>query len=498
MLGKTFTFSRIGMNCHEVEVEVDLKKGLPGIVITGLLSQEVKESKDRIRPAIQNSGFEFPVKKITINLGPAEAVKSGTHYDLAIAAAILQASGRLEDEDMKYCYFGELNLSGEIKWVRGILPLVVEAIQRGYQKILVPEKNLNELVYLNNSSIIPVKRISDLFLSQPSNLIDYQQAGKKTYQYKKEYDYSHISGQENLIKSFQIAAAGNHHMLIVGPPGSGKTMAASRLPSIMPELTDEEILEINMIYSILSQTEDKRWLTGRPFRTPHNTASYRALIGGGPKLLPGEVSLAHKGILFLDEFLEFKSDTLQALRTVIEKKEAYISLRNGFACYPADFLLIAAANPCPCGYYDTDNGVCSCALREIKHYRRKLRNPLTDRIDIQVKIDRVAYQELSSAGNRLSSKMLAENVKKAREFQAFRYEQDNIYLNAAIPPEKINDYCQIDNGGKKILEKFVDNNLLTARSYHKILKVARTIADLAGAEKINSAHLREALELRFI
>ena len=371
MVGQAFTFNRIGMYCNLVEVEVDIKRGLPNILVTGLLSQEVRESKERIRPAISNSGLDFPIKRITINLAPAETIKSGTHFDLAIAVAILIANGCINKTNHKSAYFGELNLSGQIKWIRGILPMILEALNEKFSKIYIPFDNYHEVAFLKNADIIPVESINDLINKSRKEYSFTQKSDYKKLENNYTGEYADIMGQHELIEAFRIAAAGRHHMLLIGPPGSGKTMAASRLPSIMPKLNENEIIEINKIYSIMCLAPNKNLIISRPFRTPHNSSSSRAIIGGGLKVLPGEVSLAHKGILFLDEFLEFRSDTLQALRTVLEKKEVYISLRNGCAVYPADFLLVAAANPCPCGFYATNGGFCSCSLSEIKRYKKK-------------------------------------------------------------------------------------------------------------------------------
>lgn len=499
MLGKCYTFSRTGMNCTRVEVEVDMKRGLPSIQVTGMLSQEVKEARERVRPAILNSGLEFPLKRITINLAPAETVKSGTHYDTAIAVAILKAAGLIECADEKLCYFGELNLSGEIKWVRGILPLVIEAVNCGYEKIFVPVENMEELSYLNSQAIIAVNSLNTLI----NRLVGKEQAERvvvraNVYNRGETGDYRDIMGQQGMVEAFKIAAAGNHHMLIVGPPGSGKTMGSSRLPGIMPSLSSEELLEVNMIYSIAAESSGRGWQERPPFRTPHNSSSSRALIGGGPRLLPGEVSLAHKGILFLDEFLEFHRDALQALRTVIERKEAFFSLRQGSSRYPADFLLVAAANPCPCGHYDTEEGICSCTMQEVKKYRRKLRNPLTDRIDIQFKADRVNYKELTGGAKNVSSAHLKEQVVEARRVQAVRYQEESFKTNAALPSNRIGRYCPLDVQSNEILESYMEENLLTARACHKILKIARTIADLEGSPGIAPAHLERALSLRYL
>lgn len=502
MVGRAYTFSRLGMCCNLVEVEVDIKKGLPNIQIAGLLSQEVRESKERIMPAISNSGIEFPLKRITINLSPAETVKIGTHYDLAIAAAILKIIGIIfEENNTKTAYFGELNLSGEIKWIRGIIPLVLEAKNNGFEKIFIPYDNYPEILFLNDNTIIPVNSINDLI-----NKIDYDYFKDCVYENKltklitcsNNGEYLDIMGQKELINAYKIAASGHHHMILIGPPGSGKTMSASRMPSIMPDLVENEIIEINKIYSIVGLNKNKSWITKRPFRSPHNSSSSRAIIGGGPKVIPGEISLAHKGILFLDEFLEFRSDTLQALRTVIEKKEVYISMRNGSAFYPADFLLVAASNPCPCGFYGTKEGYCSCSLNEIKKYKKKLRNPLIDRIDLQVKVERINYKNLIEGKKNESSLDIKKEVIKAKTIQYERYNNETFYVNSEIPPEKISKYCILENGGESLLEKYVEENLLTARSCHKILRIARTISDLNGHELISNEDIQTAFKYRFL
>lgn len=497
MVGKAYTYSRMGMTCNIVEVEVDIKKGLPGIYVTGLLSQEVKEVKERIRPAITNSGLDYPLKRITINLSPAETVKKGTHFDLAIAAAILKVTGYITRKK-KTAYFGELNLCGEVKWIRGILPMVLSAIEAGFEKIFIPMDNYHEVTFINNDTIIPVNTLTDLIEKIESD--DAYAPETHEIMITDEFigDYSDIMGQESVIDGFKIAAAGHHHMLIVGPPGSGKTMSAGRMPGIMPDLTKDEIIEINKIQSITNTMMKKNWITKRPFRTPHNSSSTRAIIGGGPKVLPGEISLAHKGILFLDEFLEFRTDALQALRTVIEKKEVFISLRNGWAIYPAHFLLVAAANPCPCGYFDTKDGLCNCSMPTVKKYRKKLRNPLIDRIDLQVKVDRINYHNLINGRKNKTTGQLKDEVLRAREVQNKRFTYEKFKLNSEIPAEKISLYCRLHTDTNKYLESIMEENLLTARACHKILRLARTIADLNNHRDIEISDINTAVTYRFL
>ena len=499
MVGRAFTFTRMGLNCNLVETEVDIKRGLPVILISGLLSQEVKESKERIRPAIQNSGIEFPLKRITINLSPAEIVKTGSHYDLAIATAVLNALELLKNTD-KYAFFGELNLSGEIKWIRGLFPMVLEALNKNFERIFIPHDNYNEISFLDNKKIIPVSNILEMvdIINNGSNIFDIPLIKNTTTSSVSKLDYSDIMGQKHLMSAFEIAAAGFHHMIIVVPPGSGKTMGASRLPTILPDLTDEEFLEINKIYSVAATNFGENIDRKRPFRMPHNSFSSRAVVGGGAKVLPGEVSLAHKGVLFLDEFLEFHSDSLQSLRTIIENKSVYISLRNGCAVYPADFLLIAACNPCHCGHYGSKSATCICSKVEIKKYRRKLNNPLVDRIDLQVKVDRLNYRELVKGEKNKSSEEVKKNIIKVREIQEKRYAKEGFKLNSQIPPDKIPFYCEMEKGGNRILEEYMEENLLTARSCHKILRIARTIADLNENEIIRLNDIQKAIEYRFL
>lgn len=493
MVGSAVTFARIGMNCEPVVVEADLKRGLPGISVTGMLSQEAKEARERITPAITNSGFDFPSKKITINFSPAETPKMGTHYDLAMAVSILKNQEDL-DISPNTAFFGELSLGGDVKWVRGILPLAVEAWKQGFEKIYIPYENRHELFCIPQDKIVPIRHLSDVteeLHAENEGGSENCAPGIKT----SIGDFSDIKGQDDLIFYFLTAAAGNHHTLVVGPPGTGKTMCASRLPGIMPDLTPEEVIDVNMIYSIASQSSShSQWIFNRPFRAPHSNSSMRALIGGGPKILPGEISLAHKGILFLDEFLEFHADVLQALRTVLERKEVFLSMRSGASVYPADFLLIAAANPCPCGYYETE-GICRCAMHDVIRYRRKLQNPLTDRIDIQIKTDCVKYKTLNTYSKYSSSemKLLVEHLRKK---QFIRFMGENFSLNSDIPADKIRQYCPMTFDAERLLEKIMDEQILSARGCHKILRLARTLADFEDEEVISESNIEKASQMR--
>lgn len=493
MVGSAVTFARIGMNCEPVVVEADLKRGLPGISVTGMLSQEAKEARERITPAITNSGFDFPSKKITINFSPAETPKMGTHYDLAMAVSILKNQEDL-DISPNTAFFGELSLGGDVKWVRGILPLAVEAWKQGFEKIYIPYENRHELFCIPQDKIVPIRHLSDVteeLHAENEGGSENCAPGIKT----SIGDFSDIKGQDDLIFYFLTAAAGNHHTLVVGPPGTGKTMCASRLPGIMPDLTPEEVINVNMIYSIASQSSShSQWILNRPFRAPHSNSSMRALIGGGPKILPGEISLAHKGILFLDEFLEFHADVLQALRTVLERKEVFLSMRSGASVYPADFLLIAAANPCPCGYYETE-GICRCAMHDVIRYRRKLQNPLTDRIDIQIKTDCVKYKTLNTYSKYSSSemKLLVEHLRKK---QFIRFMGENFSLNSDIPADKIRQYCPMTFDAERLLEKIMDEQILSARGCHKILRLARTLADFEDEEVISESNIEKASQMR--
>lgn len=509
MLGSAVTFTRVGMTCDLVVVESDLKRGLPSIMVTGMLSQEAREAKERIAPAIINSGFEFPLKRITINFSPAETLKMGTHYDLAIAVSILKGQNYIRFSEKKAAFFGELSLSGEIKWVRGILPLVVEAWRKGFKKIFVPYENWRELTCLEGVTIFPLRHLSELKkiedIKNLKSLLSCEEEERNCQKIEvfprkaalEALDYSDIKGQEELIHLFLIAASGHHHTLIVGPPGTGKTMCASRLPSIMPGLTSEEMMAVNMIHSIARESVSVHpWINIRPFRAPHCNSSTRALIGGGPKLLPGEISFAHKGILFLDEFLEFHSDVLQSLRTVIEKKEVYLSMRNGYSTYPADFLFIAAANPCPCGYFETD-GICRCSMKEVEKYRKKLRNPLTDRIDIQAKTGLIKYRDLREYP-KYSSAEMKELVTLARKRQERRYVNEIFFWNGDIPADKIRNYCTLSKNAEKLLEHIMDENILSARGCHKILRLAKTLCDLKDREEISEKEIKQAASMRFL